>query len=114
MLQDHPKVADKEARKVEMNLAQIENFQNFGEFQKRRYEMRPDGSPRPDRRNLNDIDHGKLNGTRIRTRESFNNTRSQPELISARSSARTNSARSGPVTGHQLRSETENFAKVKF
>ena len=49
----HPKVADRSARRQEIKLAQIENHQNFSDFQKRRKEFRPDHSPER-RWNLND------------------------------------------------------------
>eukprot|EP00392_Amoebophrya_sp_AT5.2_P003675 g3680.t1 len=54
-LDDHPKVADKECRRLELHLSQLENHQNFGDFQRRRHELRPNGSPRPNRRNLTDV-----------------------------------------------------------
>ena len=52
---DHPKVMEAESRRFELQLAQAENPQNFSDFNRRRLELRPGASPRPNRRNINDI-----------------------------------------------------------
>ena len=52
---DHPKVQNAEALRMEHQLAQMENYQNFSDYQRRRKEFRPDETPRPNRKILDDV-----------------------------------------------------------
>ncbi|CAD7940710.1 unnamed protein product [Amoebophrya sp. A25] len=126
MLDDHPKVADKECRRLESHLAQLENHQSFGDFQRRRHELRPGGSPRPNRRNLTDIEE-KLNATRVRGKDSYlrkiySGTQQEGQgeggiAISARSDASTRSSSSTARVRYpdwrQLQNESAAFSKCK-
>ncbi|CAD7949733.1 unnamed protein product [Amoebophrya sp. A120] len=113
-LDEHPKVADKECRRLELHLAQLENHQNFGDFQRRRHELRPDGSPRPNRRNLTDVDD-KVNATRTRSKSEYLEKvmySSRSDASSARSSARTQPRVRYP-DWRQVQNESAAFSKCK-
>jgi len=45
-VEDHPKVREREARRLELQLVQAEHAQDFGSFQKRRRDFRPPTPPR--------------------------------------------------------------------
>jgi len=45
-VEDHPKVEEQLQRRLESQLIQTENYQDFGEFQKRRRELRPATPPK--------------------------------------------------------------------
>jgi len=112
MPEGHPKHKYKEQRRTELQLAQTENFQDFGAFQRRRYEIRP--STPEKRRTLDDKDRPKLNSTVIEKGVfmDLRKSASTPALpaqgdlqLLSRSDARRG--------GSQLQTESANFAANK-
>lgn len=107
--EDHPKVEERRKRREEIRLAQIEHPQDFGEWQNRRREFRPQTPPK--RYCLNNKKKKKL-GYIIATADEWKMRRNQSmPTISARN------GNAGTITGRypraeQIANESCNLAQV--
>lgn len=116
---EHPKVAEREQRRAELRLSQMENHQSFRGFQDRRRQMRPE-TPEPRRT----IEPSYKQPTALRvteckqiTKPQFlemrnHHTASMPHLRSA-SLTRLNLEQRPEAAAHQLQSESSNYAHCK-
>jgi len=116
---EHPKVAEREQRRLETRLAQIENSQSFHDFQERRRTMRPE-TPEA-RRTLNPASklpvEGKVTQCGSLTRREYMSrrnahARSAPTLRAA-SLTRNNVEMRPEVAAHQLQTESASYAHCK-
>lgn len=116
MPEPHPKGMYREQRRTELQLAQTENFQDFGAYQRRRHELRPYTPEK--RRTLDDRDRPKLTWNHVEKRDflekkgaGLGQSQSLPTLPAP--GELQNVARTDPRRGgSQLQNESANYASI--